>query len=162
MHWFVGWKMETGREESGGFRVDSAVFRLRALGEEAEGLAPGRGGGGTRGEDRGGVGRLGHNHKEEAGDRGASPTCLSRFQAPHLVHLRTGVRLGEAALTDSILCDGLTDAFHNYHMGLTGEPKWLEAGSARRLRGMSPGRLGRCFASLTAGGRGPGLITSYP
>ena len=45
MHWFVGWKMETGREESGGFRVDSAVFRLRALGEEAEGLAPGRGGG---------------------------------------------------------------------------------------------------------------------
>uniref|UniRef100_A0A8D1CBV9 Acetyl-CoA acetyltransferase 2 n=1 Tax=Sus scrofa TaxID=9823 RepID=A0A8D1CBV9_PIG len=62
-----------------------------------------------------------------AGDRGASPTCLSRFQAPHLVRLRTGVRLGEAALTDSILCDGLTDAFHNYHMGITAEnvaKKW--------------------------------------
>lgn len=120
------------------------------------------GAGGTRGEDRGSVGHLEHNRKEEAGDRGASPTCLSRFQAPHLVHLRTGVRLGEAALTDSILCDGLTDAFHNYHMGITGEPTWLEAGSASRLRGMSPGRLGRCFASLTAGGRGRGLITSYP
>uniref|UniRef100_A0A8D0XBU3 Acetyl-CoA acetyltransferase, cytosolic n=1 Tax=Sus scrofa TaxID=9823 RepID=A0A8D0XBU3_PIG len=49
------------------------------------------------------------------------------FQAPHLVRLRTGVRLGEAALTDSILCDGLTDAFHNYHMGITAEnvaKKW--------------------------------------
>lgn len=48
-------------------------------------------------------------------------------KAPHLVRLRTGVRLGEAALTDSILCDGLTDAFHNYHMGITAEnvaKKW--------------------------------------
>ncbi|XP_054577714.1 acetyl-CoA acetyltransferase, cytosolic isoform X2 [Eptesicus fuscus] len=41
-------------------------------------------------------------------------------KAPHLVHLRTGVRLGETPLTDSILHDGLTDAFHNYHMGITG------------------------------------------
>nr|XP_017200959.1 acetyl-CoA acetyltransferase, cytosolic isoform X2 [Oryctolagus cuniculus] len=41
-------------------------------------------------------------------------------KAPHLVHLRTGVRVGETALADSILCDGLTDAFHNYHMGVTG------------------------------------------
>ncbi|KAK1337890.1 hypothetical protein QTO34_000991 [Cnephaeus nilssonii] len=42
-------------------------------------------------------------------------------KAPHLVHLRTGVRLGETPLTDSILHDGLTDAFHNYHMGITAE-----------------------------------------
>ncbi|CAK6446476.1 unnamed protein product [Pipistrellus nathusii] len=48
-------------------------------------------------------------------------------KAPHLVHLRTGVRLGETPLTDSILHDGLTDAFHNYHMGITAEnvaKKW--------------------------------------
>ncbi|XP_004701979.1 acetyl-CoA acetyltransferase, cytosolic [Echinops telfairi] len=48
-------------------------------------------------------------------------------KAPHLVHLRTGVRLGETPLTDSILCDGLTDAFHDYHMGVTAEnvaKKW--------------------------------------
>lgn len=38
-----------------------------------------------------------------------------------MVHLRTGVRLGETPLSDSILCDGLTDAFHSYHMGITGE-----------------------------------------
>ncbi|KAB1275632.1 Acetyl-CoA acetyltransferase; cytosolic [Camelus dromedarius] len=51
----------------------------------------------------------------------------SMSKAPHLVHLRTGVKIGETALTDSILCDGLTDAFHNYHMGITAEnvaKKW--------------------------------------
>ncbi|XP_076976877.1 acetyl-CoA acetyltransferase, cytosolic isoform X2 [Tamandua tetradactyla] len=42
-------------------------------------------------------------------------------QAPHLVHLRTGIKMGETSLSDSILCDGLTDAFHNYHMGVTAE-----------------------------------------
>ncbi|XP_058145629.1 acetyl-CoA acetyltransferase, cytosolic [Dasypus novemcinctus] len=48
-------------------------------------------------------------------------------QAPHLVHLRTGIKMGEKSLTDSILCDGLTDAFYNYHMGVTAEnvaKKW--------------------------------------
>uniref|UniRef100_G3T0U8 Acetyl-CoA acetyltransferase 2 n=1 Tax=Loxodonta africana TaxID=9785 RepID=G3T0U8_LOXAF len=48
-------------------------------------------------------------------------------KAPHLVHLRTGVKIGEMPLLDSILCDGLTDAFHNYHMGITAEnvaKKW--------------------------------------
>lgn len=35
--------------------------------------------------------------------------------------------MGEMSLADSILCDGLTDAFHNYHMGITAEnvaKKW--------------------------------------
>ncbi|GAB1300530.1 Acetyl-CoA acetyltransferase, cytosolic [Apodemus speciosus] len=48
-------------------------------------------------------------------------------KAPHLAHLRTGVKMGEVPLADSILCDGLTDAFHNYHMGITAEnvaKKW--------------------------------------
>ncbi|XP_021103437.1 acetyl-CoA acetyltransferase, cytosolic isoform X2 [Heterocephalus glaber] len=44
----------------------------------------------------------------------------SMSKAPHLVHLRTGVKIGEMSLQDSVLCDGLTDAFHNYHMGVTG------------------------------------------
>ena len=42
-------------------------------------------------------------------------------KAPHLVHLRMGVKTGEKPLTDSILCDGLTDVFHDYHMGITAE-----------------------------------------
>ncbi|XP_012879983.1 PREDICTED: acetyl-CoA acetyltransferase, cytosolic [Dipodomys ordii] len=41
--------------------------------------------------------------------------------APHLAHLRTGVRMGEMPLADSILHDGLTCAFHHYHMGITVE-----------------------------------------
>ncbi|KAM9234873.1 acetyl-CoA acetyltransferase, cytosolic [Dugong dugon] len=48
-------------------------------------------------------------------------------KAPHLVHLRTGVKMGEMPLLDSLLCDGLTDAFHHYHMGVTAEnvaKKW--------------------------------------
>jgi acetyl-CoA C-acetyltransferase len=51
----------------------------------------------------------------------------SMSKAPHLAHLRTGVKMGEMSLTDSILHDGLTDAFHNYHMGITAEnvaKKW--------------------------------------
>lgn len=51
----------------------------------------------------------------------------SMSKAPHLVHLRTGVKMGETPLRDSVLCDGLTDAFHNYHMGVTAEnvaKKW--------------------------------------
>ncbi|XP_028909958.1 acetyl-CoA acetyltransferase, cytosolic [Ornithorhynchus anatinus] len=48
-------------------------------------------------------------------------------KAPHLVHMRVGVKMGETPLRDSILCDGLTDAFFNYHMGVTAEnvaQKW--------------------------------------
>lgn len=51
----------------------------------------------------------------------------SMSKAPHLAHLRTGVKMGETPLIDSILHDGLTDAFHNYHMGVTAEnvaKKW--------------------------------------
>lgn len=42
-------------------------------------------------------------------------------RAPHILHMRSGVKMGDAALQDSILVDGLTDAFHNYHMGITAE-----------------------------------------
>ncbi|XP_073413817.1 acetyl-CoA acetyltransferase, cytosolic [Dendrobates tinctorius] len=42
-------------------------------------------------------------------------------QAPHIVHMRTGVKAGDVSLQDSILCDGLNDAFYKYHMGVTAE-----------------------------------------
>lgn len=41
--------------------------------------------------------------------------------APHAVHLRGGVKLGATNLIDTLLKDGLTDAFHDIHMGVTGE-----------------------------------------
>ncbi|MEE6475512.1 hypothetical protein FKM82_010778 [Ascaphus truei] len=45
----------------------------------------------------------------------------SMSQAPHLVHMRAGVKAGDVSLQDSIICDGLTDAFYKYHMGITAE-----------------------------------------
>ncbi len=41
--------------------------------------------------------------------------------APHFAYLRTGVKMGHLELTDSMLYDGLQDAFHKYHMGNTAE-----------------------------------------
>lgn len=42
-------------------------------------------------------------------------------QSPHLLHLRTGTKMGSAQMIDSMICDGLWDAFHDYHMGITAE-----------------------------------------
>lgn len=42
--------------------------------------------------------------------------------APFVVHkARAGLGLGHAMMDDTLLRDGLTDAFHNYHMGITAE-----------------------------------------
>ncbi|XP_062858367.1 acetyl-CoA acetyltransferase, cytosolic [Trichomycterus rosablanca] len=45
----------------------------------------------------------------------------SMSQAPHTVQMRSGVKMGDAALQDTLVADGLTDAFHKYHMGITAE-----------------------------------------
>jgi len=41
--------------------------------------------------------------------------------APHALHLRDGKKLGDAKLIDTMIKDGLWDAFNNYHMGITAE-----------------------------------------
>ena len=41
--------------------------------------------------------------------------------APHAIHLRSGKKLGDAELIDTMIKDGLWDAFHGYHMGITAE-----------------------------------------
>ena len=41
--------------------------------------------------------------------------------APHAIHLRDGKKLGDVELTDTMIKDGLWDAFHGYHMGITAE-----------------------------------------
>src|SRR5690606_19585077 len=45
----------------------------------------------------------------------------SMSMAPHCAHLRGGVKMGDFKLVDTMLKDGLTDAFHGYHMGVTAE-----------------------------------------
>ena len=51
----------------------------------------------------------------------------SMSQAPHVVHLRNGVKMGDTQLIDTMIRDGLWDAFNGYHMGNTAEnvaEKW--------------------------------------
>src|SRR5712675_3380317 len=45
----------------------------------------------------------------------------SMSQAPHCIHLRNGVRMGDGQLVDTMIKDGLWDAFNGYHMGNTAE-----------------------------------------
>ncbi|CAI1780557.1 Acetyl-CoA acetyltransferase [Serratia ficaria] len=46
----------------------------------------------------------------------------SMSQSPYLMHgARAGLRLGHAQLVDSVIHDGLWDAFNDYHMGITAE-----------------------------------------
>jgi len=45
----------------------------------------------------------------------------SMSQSPHLAHMRNGTRMGALELQDSMLRDGLFDAFQGYHMGVTAE-----------------------------------------
>src|SRR5690349_13326733 len=51
----------------------------------------------------------------------------SMSQAPHCQHLRNGVKMGNVELVDTMIKDGLWDAFNGYHMGTTAEnvaKKW--------------------------------------
>jgi acetyl-CoA C-acetyltransferase len=51
----------------------------------------------------------------------------SMSQAPHCQHLRGGVKMGGVELVDTMIKDGLWDAFNGYHMGTTAEnvaKKW--------------------------------------
>lgn len=45
----------------------------------------------------------------------------SMSMAPHCAHLRGGVKMGDFKMVDTMLMDGLIDAFHGYHMGITAE-----------------------------------------
>ncbi len=45
----------------------------------------------------------------------------SMSMAPHCAHLRGGVKMGDFNMVDTMLKDGLTDAFYGYHMGITAE-----------------------------------------
>lgn len=41
--------------------------------------------------------------------------------SPHVAHLRAGVKMGDVSYIDSMIRDGLWDAFNGYHMGQTAE-----------------------------------------
>ncbi|KQV35691.1 MULTISPECIES: acetyl-CoA C-acetyltransferase [unclassified Rhizobium] len=45
----------------------------------------------------------------------------SMSMAPHCALLRGGVKMGDFKMIDTMIKDGLTDAFYGYHMGITAE-----------------------------------------
>ncbi len=51
----------------------------------------------------------------------------SMSQSPHCMHLRNGTKMGDTQMIDTMIKDGLWDAFNGYHMGITAEnvaEKW--------------------------------------
>ncbi|HEY5597281.1 MAG TPA: acetyl-CoA C-acetyltransferase [Kiloniellales bacterium] len=51
----------------------------------------------------------------------------SMSQAPHVAYLRNGTKMGDVTFIDTMIKDGLWDAFNGYHMGNTAEnvaKKW--------------------------------------
>ena len=45
----------------------------------------------------------------------------SMSMAPHCAHLRNGTKMNDMKMIDTMIKDGLTDAFYGYHMGTTAE-----------------------------------------
>jgi acetyl-CoA C-acetyltransferase len=45
----------------------------------------------------------------------------SMSQSPHAAHIRDGKKMGDLGFVDTMIKDGLWDAFHGYHMGQTAE-----------------------------------------
>ncbi|XP_051775266.1 acetyl-CoA acetyltransferase, cytosolic [Erpetoichthys calabaricus] len=53
-------------------------------------------------------------------------------RTPHAIHIRSGHKMGDTSLQDTMISDGLTDAFHQYHMGITENCNHGETSHMRR------------------------------
>lgn len=58
----------------------------------------------------------------------------SMSQAPHCLHMRNGTKMGNAELVDTMIKDGLWDAFNGYHMGNTAENIAKQFGLTREMQ----------------------------
>ena len=75
-------------------------------------------------------------------------------QAPYLLPAaRTGLRLGHGQALDSLLHDGLWDAFHDYHMGITAENLVEQYGLSREEQDAFAARSQQRAAAAQAAGR---------
>jgi acetyl-CoA C-acetyltransferase len=54
--------------------------------------------------------------------------------SPHAMHLRAGVKFGNAEMTDTMIKDGLWDIFNDYHMGITAENVAAKFGITREMQ----------------------------
>lgn len=83
----------------------------------------------------------------------------SMSQSPHFVRLRNGVKMGDAALTDSMVSDGLTDAYHGCHMGITAENIAARLGISRDAQDAFAAASQQKAAAARASGKFAGEIT---
>ncbi|MBV8060444.1 MAG: acetyl-CoA C-acetyltransferase [Alphaproteobacteria bacterium] len=58
----------------------------------------------------------------------------SMSQSPHAIHLRNGTKMGNAEMVDTMIKDGLWDAFNGYHMGMTAENVAKKFGLTREMQ----------------------------
>ncbi len=45
----------------------------------------------------------------------------SMSNSPHYINIRKGIKMGDGSMKDSMIIDGLWDAYNQYHMGITAE-----------------------------------------
>jgi acetyl-CoA C-acetyltransferase len=102
----------------------------------------------------------------------------SMTQAPHAAQLRAGQKMGDLAMVDTMLRDGLMDAFHGYHMGTTAEnvaekyqitreqqDEFAAASQRKAGEAMQAGRFKDEIAPVTVKGRKGDVVISedeYP
>jgi len=102
----------------------------------------------------------------------------SMTQAPHAAQLRAGQKMGDLAMVDTMLRDGLMDAFHGYHMGTTAEnvaekyqitreqqDEFAAASQRKAGEAMKAGRFKDEIAPVTVKGRKGDVVISedeYP
>jgi acetyl-CoA C-acetyltransferase len=102
----------------------------------------------------------------------------SMTQAPHCAQLRAGQKMGDLSLVDTMIKDGLWDAFHGYHMGNTAEnvaqkyqitreeqDRFAAASQQKAGEAMKAGRFRDEIAPVTVKGRKGDVIVEndeYP
>ncbi len=74
-------------------------------------------------------------------------------KAPHVLHLRNGVKMGPAGMEDTMIKDGLWDAFNDYHMGITAENVATTSGISRENQDRLAAESQRRAAEAQAAGK---------
>ena len=76
----------------------------------------------------------------------------SMSQSAHAMKMREGTKMGDAKLVDTMVVDGLWDAFNNYHMGITAENVAKQCGISREAQdGFAAESQRRADAAIKAG-----------
>lgn len=91
--------------------------------------------------------------------------------APHCIHMRDGVKFGNVDMKDTMIIDGLWDAFNDYHMGITAEniaEKWqitrqdqdnfAALSQQKAEKAINEGRFNSEIISVTVKGRKDDII----